>query len=359
MFRCPMLLSSLKGGAIKITKSTPVRNINQSKKTFKDKANEFIASPNGKRFKILVLAGTMVVYPIGALLTNGPLIKISFPFRYNVSYDVPNTLKELIEGEYQNFLIKEGRAKKDANVTFSINKDESIHDSIAKSSLSIRFGAQIALPFYVIFNTIEEATEYCTKNVKTMNFLGEKLNIDWGSEKGQEIIKTFVLSDKAKKFLITRDMYANDGYEAYGNRSLSWATWTAFSGVFTYVFHQRSKICNGTALSFVVAYPLFLICAWFSNNQWHELYRYVQDIHADKESSHLTFDHCEGGKEYYYKMLKRNRILREFMKDGLQKISAAGDIRKTRTSIVTRYDFMKDVSKDDEEMKVAASGDTW
>uniref|UniRef100_A0AC35U193 Sterile domain-containing protein n=1 Tax=Rhabditophanes sp. KR3021 TaxID=114890 RepID=A0AC35U193_9BILA len=360
MFITNCLLSSAKSGAIKVTKSVPLGSqLNKGPKTFKEKADEFIQSNVGKKLKLYLLTGTMISYPIGALIANGPLINQTFPLRYNVDYNIGDKLKTLVKEEYERFLGKENRIQKDANITYSVNKSSDMMDSIGKSSMSVRFGAHIALPFYTSFNNLEEASKYCKRNFKTMNYLGKTFSIDWDSESGHKLLEAMVLTDNAKRFVITRDMYANDGYEAYGNRSLSWATWTAFSSIFTFWVHQRSKLCNGSALSFAICYPLFLTCAWFSNTQWHDLYRYMQDIHADHESSHISFDHCAGGKEYYYKMLQRNRIIREFMPSGKELISAAGNIRSERTSFITRYDLLKDVSKEDDELKEVVSGDTW
>ena len=37
------------------------------------------------------------------------------------------------------------------------------------------------------------------------------------------------------------------------------------------------------------------------------LFRYITDVHADSTSAKSSFGHSEGGKEYYWKELKRNR----------------------------------------------------
>uniref|UniRef100_A0A0K0F821 Transmembrane protein 177 n=1 Tax=Strongyloides venezuelensis TaxID=75913 RepID=A0A0K0F821_STRVS len=359
MLRCQTLLSSLKGNAVKGRISNPIKTREKVPRTFKEKIDEFIRSPQGRKLRIFILTGTMVVYPIGALICNGPLIEKTFPWRFNITYELPEKLKKLIDEEYKNFLDKENRLERDAVVRFSINNDESVYDSVAKSSLSTRFGAEIALPFYVKFDNIEEATDYCKKNLKTINYFDEKLTIDWDSENGEKIIASFVLSDKAKRFLIIRDMYGNDGYHAFGNRSLGWATWTAFSGVSTYYFHQRSKLCNGTALSFVILYSFFLTFAWFGANEWYKLYRFMQDLRGDSEASKMTSDYCIGGKEYYLKMLGRNRLLCERMKGGLSKLLPSGDVKKIVTSIVKRYDLIKDVSIENEKKKEVFSMDLW
>uniref|UniRef100_A0AAF5D954 Transmembrane protein 144 n=2 Tax=Strongyloides stercoralis TaxID=6248 RepID=A0AAF5D954_STRER len=359
MIRCQMLLSSLKRKALNTGKLNSKRKSKPISRTFKEKADDFIQSPNGTKFKILIFTGTIISYPLGALIMNGPLIKSTFPWRFNITYEIPKKLKELIDEEYHNLLKKENRCERDAVVTFSINNDESEHDSIAKSCLSIRFGAQIALPFYVQFDNIEEATEYCKKNLKSMKFLNEILTIDWDSEKGQKIIKSMVLSDNAKRFLVRRDMYANNGYQSFANRPICWATFTAFSSFLTFAIHNKSKLCNKTALSFAILYPVVFGISWFFGNQWHLFSRYMQDLRGDYQSYEINSDYLNGGREYYLKMLERNRLLRTMMKDGLSKISAAGDIRKLLTPIIRRYDLSNEISKEKNDLEETLTDGEW
>uniref|UniRef100_A0A0N5BWT6 Retrovirus-related Pol polyprotein from transposon TNT 1-94 n=1 Tax=Strongyloides papillosus TaxID=174720 RepID=A0A0N5BWT6_STREA len=73
----------------------------------------------------------------------------------------------------------------------------------------------------------------------------------------------------------------------------------------------------------------------------------------------MTSDYCLGGKEYYLKMLGRNRLLRELMNDGISKITPTGDVKKIVTSIIKRYDLLKDISKDDKEDKEMFPMDVW
>ncbi|CEF67195.1 Hypothetical protein SRAE_2000186000 [Strongyloides ratti] len=323
MLLSQVLFSYLKKNTIKLGKLVNGRKNQAIARNFKERADEFMKSPMGMRFKMIILTGTITIYPIGAFIVNGPLIKYTFPWRFNVSYELPEKLKKLIDEEYSNFLEKQSRKKNDAVVRFSINNDESVHDSTSKSSLSIRFGAEISLPFYCQFESIEEATEYY-----------------WDSKLGQEIVETMYLTDRAKKFLITRDMFANDGYQAFANRPIIWTVWTMVSSFFVFAIHNKSKICNKSAVSFAILYSIMLGFSSFGSAQWHQFYRCVQDLRGDDEVLHMNSSYCDGAKEYYIKMLRRNRLFRTIMKDGLNKITAVGDIRGTSTSIVARYNLL-------------------
>ncbi|TKR64496.1 hypothetical protein L596_025016 [Steinernema carpocapsae] len=325
--------------------------------SFREQANEWIASKWGRRFRIGLLGTTIVAYPMATLLVNGPLLKYVFPRKHSVTDELPADLQNLINMEFNRWKDREGRMNKDAVVYFALQNKEDQLDTVAAGSLGVRSGARIAFPFFAKFKTEEEALDYARKHLEPLNFMGESACVLWDSPLGKELLETFVLSDKAKQFLIQRDILSNDGYYAYATRAISWATWTTFTSIFTYWLHWGSRLCQGKALSFVVIYSIFVAVAWFANQEWHKLYRYITDIHADSVSAHVSFDHCAGGKEYYWKMLKRNRILRDLTDEGIYKVKATGDIRGLPTSIITRYELLKDVSAEDDEMAAVHEGD--
>lgn len=53
-------------------------------------------SKAGARFRLFLFGGTVAVYPIGIILCNGPLLKITFPWRHSVDYQLPDHLKKII-----------------------------------------------------------------------------------------------------------------------------------------------------------------------------------------------------------------------------------------------------------------------
>uniref|UniRef100_A0A915BH27 Uncharacterized protein n=1 Tax=Parascaris univalens TaxID=6257 RepID=A0A915BH27_PARUN len=322
-----------------------------------DRATQWLTTKWGRRFRIGLLGTTIVAYPIATLICNGPFLKYTFPLRYETSEHLPQRLKNIIDSQYELFLRNESRAPKDAVVVFSCSTSDESMDTIAKGSLGVRFGLYASLPFYARFGNVEDALDYCRRYLQPLNFIGEPVCVLWDSNRGKEIAESFLLSDKALKFLILRDLYAHDGYSAYATKAGSWATFTTFSSFFTYWLHG-GPLFGSSAISFVGIYAFFLTIAYFGAKQWYNLYRFMADIHADGVASRTSFEHSEGGKEYYWKMLKRNRLLREMLPDGALKVTASGDIRGIITPIFTRYDHMKDLKAEDDELKDAASGDT-
>ncbi|CAB3403161.1 unnamed protein product [Caenorhabditis bovis] len=317
------------------------------------KATEWLKTRMGRRARIGLLAATVVSYPIGSILVNGPFVKLTFPKRYDVE-ELPPRLVSIAEEEYQRFLEKENRLVKDAVINRYIQKTHD--DTVAAGSLGVRTGLCAAVPFYAKFRNFEDALEYFKNNHSTgFEYLGERIPAYWNDETSQELAGCYALSENAVRFLFLRDLYAHDGYASLAQRSISWTTWTTFSSIFTYWIHNSSKLFSGSAASFVVAYSVLLGAAWYANKQWHLLYRYLTDIHADAEASRATFHHAEGGKEYYWKMLKRNRLLRDLKPSLYLKITATGDVRGIATPIITRYDHLKDVNEEDDELKQVMS----
>ncbi|VDN54952.1 unnamed protein product [Dracunculus medinensis] len=314
----------------------------------------------GRIGKFGVLGATIVVYPIGTLLLNGPLLKYYFSWRYKTSSDLPEHLRAIVDSQYKLWLDRESRSPKDAVVHFSCSSSDGrimkVMDTIGHGSMGVRFGARISLPFYTQLRNLDEAIEYCKSNLKVLNFIGEPVRILWDSNVGTEIAKTFVLGEQEIKFLVLRDLCTYDGYAAYITRALSWATFSTFSSIFTYWMHQR-KIFQQSFHSFIALYLIFLLFAWFGSLQWYKLYKFVCNIHADSVAAQTSPDHCYGGKEFYWKMLRRNRILRELIPAGTISVKPSGDIRKMTTSILTRFDNIKDIDSENEEIKETTFGD--
>lgn len=79
-------------------------------------------------------------------------------------------------------------------------------DSIARGALSGKNGACIGLPFYVRFETRDEAYEYAKKHLEPFKFLKHPVCVIWDSPIGEQLISTLVLSPRVRAF-----------YFAYGN----------------------------------------------------------------------------------------------------------------------------------------------
>ncbi|VDM58837.1 unnamed protein product [Angiostrongylus costaricensis] len=327
------------------------------RKKWNEIATTFLQTKTGRRVRIALLGLTVITYPVASVLTNGPFVDYSFPWRYSVD-QLPERLQVIADQEYARFLEAETRVPKDAVVTHHIGKSIGQYETLAAGSLGVRTGLHLAIPFHVRFKNVEEALEYFRKkDVRHIEALGVKVPVKWDTTEGKELASAFVLSDDALRFVFLRDLFAHDGYSALAERSISWSTWTTFTSIFTYWLHNSSKMLGGTAVSFVSLYIFFVSVAWFANRQWDYLYRYVTDVHADSVAARSSFNHCEGGKEWYWKQLKQFRIMRDISYDLKTRVTASGDIKGIPTPIIVRFDHLKDLNKEDDDLKQVVAGD--
>ncbi|GMT18177.1 hypothetical protein PFISCL1PPCAC_9474, partial [Pristionchus fissidentatus] len=327
-------------------------------KAWNDRATEFLVKSKwGRRMRIGILAGTVAGYPTLSLLWNGPMVKHTFPLSHPHE-QLPAHLQDTVRKEYDHFLEKNARLPKDALYRYHLAKSSEDVDTVAAGSLGVRTGLEAALPYYFQFKTVDEAIDYFKKHYPTtLPYLGEQVPVVWDSDVGRELAAAFVMSAQVAKFVVQRDLYAHDGWAALAQRSISWVTWTTFASIFIYWLHMAAKIFGSTAVSFFGIYGVFVSAAWFANKHWHYLYRYMTDVYADATSARTSFEHCEGGKEYYWKHLKRNRLLRDLHPTLYTKITLSGDVRDMPTALIVRYDHLKDVNEEDDELKAVVEMD--
>jgi hypothetical protein len=217
---------------------------------------------------------------------------------HKVNYNFDERLKRIAEEEYKTWLTRQENPKKESTPTFSLQEKPERLDSIANGSLGVKFGAEIALPFYAQFHNSDEAMEYCRKRLEPFEHRGKIACILWDSPVGRQLIATFVLSEGAKRFLIARDLSARENYWAIASRPITWSCFTTFFSVLTYVMHRYTRSCGGF-VSFFVVYAIMMSFAMYSASEYHKLYQFLTDHHADAESAALSEEHFASGKEYY------------------------------------------------------------
>ncbi|KAI6201646.1 hypothetical protein M3Y96_00864700 [Aphelenchoides besseyi] len=328
----------------------------RSQKSFTETVDEWIMSTWGRRTRIGLLTTTVVAYPIGTLLVNGPLLRFTFPKRTETD-ELPSHLRSLVDEEYNAWKIRENRDEKDAVAKFSVQKQFDDIDSIRAGSMGTRFGTRIALPCFARFTDFQDAQKYCQTKLEPLYVMKKPVGMVWDTKYAEELIDSFVLSENALRFLINRDLFSQDGYQAYANKAISWACFSTFSSLIGYWIHARRV--KPTALAFVVIYFIFTGIALYCGNEWHKLYAYMSDMHADSTASRLSIDHCAGGYEYYTKLLKRNRLLRNLLDDGPTIFTPAGDKSGVPTAYLLRYDLLRDARQEFSELEPVIEGDAF
>lgn len=128
----------------------------------------------------------------------------------------------------------------------------------------------------------------------------------------QEMISTLVMSEKAKKFLIARELFRSKNQvnrdNGIGAVLLTLITYSvARLSNKTYGLHQRPKIYRYGMYALVAGTMSFLhICLRDRGNR-------VQEVKIDELASRQGRDYAEGGVEYFDKVCRHRIALRTLM----------------------------------------------
>ncbi|KAI6177701.1 hypothetical protein M3Y97_00936800 [Aphelenchoides bicaudatus] len=266
----------------------------------------------------------IVIYPIGSLILNGPLISKTFKWRYDVEDNLPEHLQALINEEYEKFLQNDTRTSLRAEVEHYLQNGMVDTDSIIRGFPSLFVGgARIALPFFAQFKSYDEAKEYCRKHLGTLKLKNSSAVIDWDSGVGQKLIETFILSDNAKRFLIYRDFVSSKRTQELTNTFINtFGYFTGFTIFWNALFAYTHKGNDAAVLRVVIIINFLILFALL-----YRKYRFYQNAYdADEEAGHCSKNYAQGGVEYYQKMLQRNRILRGVLDNGMDLFTAEGNL---------------------------------
>ncbi|VDO29062.1 Uncharacterized protein BM_BM5425 [Brugia malayi] len=310
-----------------------------------------------RRIRTGVIASAVLSVPSIYLLANGPYLKEYFEKRYDVSNVLPSHLQQIVDSEYENFLMSGNRVQKRKRITFYCSTSEMYLDSVTHGALNSPWGARTALPFYTQFQTFNEAYDYCKKKLEPMLFMGEQACVIWESNVGRQIIETFLLSDDALRFLVLRDLTAHEAIKRTALFVFYWLCYTSIAFMLSQIivhYYFTSSVLWFCGLSLILNIPACWGSIQNAKLDWH-----ATDQSADADAARVSLAHSKGGKEYYQKMLKRNRLLREIIHDGTKKVSAVGNPKNSNTSYWSRYTSLVDLDAENKLLdKISATGDS-
>ncbi|CAI9735692.1 Hypothetical predicted protein [Octopus vulgaris] len=220
-------------------------------------------------------------------------------------------------------------------------------DVIHKGSLNMKSGAIVGLP---IFFSYKQLSDIHTTHLKLKN-----KSIDWNTENGQKFSNSIIMSDKAKKFAIAREIYyaadhsiSIDCSLLVFNMSAFYCAYFAMDGL--YRLNHRMKWFGKIFLA-----SSFYFMALGSYLFMHDIYQRRRDQHADSKAAKLGKDYIEGGIEFYNLLLQRNAALYALLgEDGKKIYTPFGNtkisVRMKSLPMTARRDFMKEtLAKESEE----------
>jgi len=238
------------------------------------------------------------------------------------------------------------------------------HNPVHKGSVQLRTGAIIGLPATLLYKS---ADELAAVELLIDSRVSQRV-VNWSSDAGQALLGSLILSEKAKAFVIARELHYITPYDIHVDVALR-----SLFGILAYTtgsvmnlslqLSRRFKPWSRfTAFSLVGASWLLMyvqvndaLCCW-------------RDNRTDRKAASLTRAYAEGGVDYYESVLQRNKALRTLLgsSDGPRQYTLFGNelstIRNPHVQLTARrdnlmkylkeYDIVKDPQMDDSEQKV-------
>ena len=173
----------------------------------------------------------------------------------------------------------------------------------------IRTGVEIGLPHNFTYNTVDDV------KFNEVTLFGHTLNESslsgTKSEALKKLIESLVLSEKAKKFAITREIHFADNYRVFSEMLNIMVSSFAAVGV-----GQQIILTMNIRGKYLVSF-IFRLCSlvlglgfWFLVRQ---SYTYGWNIAADEAAVNQGPEYYEGAVEYYQKLIQRNAALYELL----------------------------------------------
>ncbi len=169
-------------------------------------------------------------------------------------------------------------------------------------------GAIIGIPRTINYKSVDDIPQH------EMKLCGEKVeDLNHFHEVGQSLMNSLVLSEKAKNFMIAREIQYTNSMHLYGTTYmfsgmsvLAYTTgWYAGAGFKLKKIMKRwgrGMIYSGIGIAYGVLFK------WL-----YDIQQCRRDKKADRKAAALGPDYMEGGIEYYTKVLNRNMALRKLM----------------------------------------------
>lgn len=179
----------------------------------------------------------------------------------------------------------------------------------------------------------------------------ETVNINRESQAAEDYIDSIVLSDKAKKFVIARELYMGDSFKSH-----LFTAMITISLVFTHILSktvvQRFKLTTAHISHRMTVYPLAAtagLCNYILLSSSMEQY-YMRK--ADRRAVVFSDEYREGALEYFSKLLKRNKALRELEESFQEVYDEAGELLSNSIVVPLKIEQRLKYVKEPEENKI-------
>jgi len=175
------------------------------------------------------------------------------------------------------------------------------HDMIHKGSCKLVTGGRIGVPSIFNFNSLTD--------VAKQPFELNRQPVDWSSSGGQLLMPSLLLSEKAQKFALAREVYYLETNPIYMDSFLtlffgggSYMAGFAMSRIYNFKRNLKSWARGGVyGLLGLTGLALYITVM--------DTYTCRRDRNCDRKAGLLGLDYAKGGVEYYEKKILRNKAL--------------------------------------------------
>jgi len=192
-------------------------------------------------------------------------------------------------------------------------------DPLHKGSTQLRTGALIGLPWTFSYRTVSD--------VDCSSILVGQETVDWDTPAAEDLRNALVLSDKAKAFVIGREISYVQSFSVHVDLVLqNCACLLAYyaGSVLNrrFLFTLRLKLWARCVVFSTVA-----VASLFTYIAVHDAVRCLYDNSVDKSIATLRRIYAEGGVEYYNAVLRQNRALRTLLgSNGAKQFTHYGNV---------------------------------
>ena len=213
-------------------------------------------------------------------------------------------------------------------------------DLVNKGSTSSKKGAVIGIPINFTYKSVDKVQ----KNSITLN----NRPIEWDTPAGQSLLDSLILSSKAHKFGIARELMMTDNQLVHA-RGLMLGTciFLSYSAghVLNHLYNLRQKLKLPMRLFVYSIFANIGVTAFFLLSDKLNWYK---ETKADRKAGELGKEYAEGGVELYGKFLQRNVAMHCLMGEGgAKKYTVYGNEvhywRSPHVPLTVRSDKMKEM----------------
>ncbi|KRT81873.1 hypothetical protein AMK59_5928 [Oryctes borbonicus] len=297
---------------------------------------DYLLTPNGKRvcFGLAFTAGAVVFnagfMPNTFFLDNyRDVVRL---YKDGLSVPLPEELK--VEFDKAITLVGIGKEERKMFQPFTVFGFDTFHAGLSFS----KFGSIIGIPINFTYKDIDSIDKTLIKVRHD--------SVPWGTEEATQLLESFILSENAQIYAIAREIKTADSAKSMLDivyKTLGVLGCYSLSNLINTKLNLYIRP-RGMRVALYVLVTAFMYGNYCFFKDFTQIYyeQYVDEFLKNKDPIF-----AEGGKEYYEKILQRNKALRKLLgREGENRFSSLGNenffIRQRHVPLLHRKQFFEE-----------------